>query len=168
MRPTYSPRRPTPNMMQPIRKNSRMSRSHSALTPSSTPPVTARSTMTIAYSTTEPIATIMPATEKSCSGTSEKPVTRSKLSRISLYIEYFDSPAARSLQHVDFGRMMRERECERRNERAHLARGDDRVDDVAAVGAQHAALVRHPDSRDPLADAVHEPRRRAAPPRVLA
>ena len=38
----------------------------------------------------------MPSSENICSGTSEKPVIRSKLSRISLYSEYFDSPAVRS------------------------------------------------------------------------
>ena len=38
----------------------------------------------------------MPKSENSCSGTSEKPVTRSKLRRIRRYSEYFDSPAARS------------------------------------------------------------------------
>ena len=47
------------------------------------------------------------------------------------------------------------------------ARGD-RVDDVAAVGAQHAALVGHLDAGDALAQAVHRPRRDAPPPRVLA
>jgi len=40
--------------------------------------------------------TSIPNIEKSCSGTSENPVIRSKFSRISLYSEYFDSPAARS------------------------------------------------------------------------
>jgi hypothetical protein len=38
----------------------------------------------------------MPIIEKNCSGTSEKPVTRSKFRRIRLYSEYFDSPAERS------------------------------------------------------------------------
>ena len=38
----------------------------------------------------------MPSSENICSGTSEKPVTRSKFRRIRLYSEYFDSPAARS------------------------------------------------------------------------
>ena len=44
----------------------------------------------------------------------------------------------------------------------------DRRDDLAAVGAQHAALVGHRDLREPLAQPVHRPRRRAPPPRVLA
>ena len=55
-----------------------------------------RCTTTIAYRITLAAATSMPASENSCSGTSENPVTRSKLSRTSLYSEYFDSPAARS------------------------------------------------------------------------
>ncbi len=44
----------------------------------------------------------------------------------------------------------------------------DRVDDVAAVGAQHAALVGHPDVGDALAQPVHRARCDAPPPRVLA
>ena len=38
----------------------------------------------------------MPTMENSCSGTTEKPVIRSKFRRIKLYIEYFERPAKRS------------------------------------------------------------------------
>ncbi len=72
------------------------------------------------------------------------------------------------VEHIDFRRMVGERVGERRYERADLARGDDRIDDVAAVRTQHATLVGHPDPRDPFPEPVHQPRRRAPPPRVLA
>jgi hypothetical protein len=42
------------------------------------------------------VATAMPAMEKSCNGTTEKPVIRSKFRRTKLYMEYFDLPAKRS------------------------------------------------------------------------
>ncbi len=38
----------------------------------------------------------MPTMEKSCRGTTEKPVIKSKFKRIKLYIEYFERPAKRS------------------------------------------------------------------------
>ena len=38
----------------------------------------------------------MPNSENNCSGAMENPVIKSKLRRIKLYNEYFDSPAARS------------------------------------------------------------------------
>ena len=47
-------------------------------------------------SSAEPSEMSMPSIEKNCSGTSEKPVIRSKFRRISEYSEYFDSPAWRS------------------------------------------------------------------------
>jgi hypothetical protein len=68
------------------------------------------------------------------------------------------------VQHVDFDRMVRERVGKRRDVRADLAGGSDGVDDVATVGAQHAALVGHPDPRDPFAQPVHQPRCTASPP----
>ena len=43
----------------------------------------------------EPLANSKPITEKACSGASEKPVTRSKFSRTSLYSEYLVAPAVR-------------------------------------------------------------------------
>ena len=52
--------------------------------------------MTIKYTMSAAADTIMPNIENSCNGTIEKPVTRSKLRRISRYNEYFDSPAARA------------------------------------------------------------------------
>jgi len=72
------------------------------------------------------------------------------------------------MQHVDFGRSVRERVGKRGDERAHLVRRCDRVDDVAAVRAQHAPLVGHANSGDPFAQPVHQPRCIAAPPRILA
>jgi hypothetical protein len=41
------------------------------------------------------IDSTVPIAENHCSGTIEKPVTRSKFRRISWYSEYFDSPAWR-------------------------------------------------------------------------
>ena len=69
------------------------------------------------------------------------------------------------VRHLDLDRMARERVAERRHERAHLDAAVDRVDDVAAVAAQHAALVGDPDLRRALADPVHHPRGGLAPPR---
>src|SRR5438067_10473691 len=57
---------------------------------------------------------------------------------------------------------------ERRDERAHLARGGDGADNIAAVRAQHAALVGHLDAGDALAYAIHRLGGRVPPPRVLA
>ena len=65
---------------------------------------------------------IMPMSENHCSGTTEKPVTRSKFRRIRLYSEYFDSPAARSscATSISVG-FAREGVGERRDEGVDLA-----------------------------------------------
>src|SRR5438477_9058747 len=57
---------------------------------------------------------------------------------------------------------------ERRDKCADLARGGDGADDVAAVRAQHAALVGHLDAGNALAHAIHRLRGHVPPPRVLA
>ena len=111
----------------------------------------------------------MPSIENACSGTTEKPVTRSKLSRIRLYSEYFDSPAWRSScpTTTSVG-LLRELVGQRRDEGVHLVALVDQLHHVAAVGAHHAALVGHHDAREAAAQPVHRARGPAAPGRVVA
>ena len=70
------------------------------------------------------------------------------------------------MRHLDLARGAGEGIGERGNEGAHLAAGIDRIDDVAAVGAQHAALVGHVDARDAAAHRVHRARA-DAPERIV-
>ena len=72
------------------------------------------------------------------------------------------------MRDLDLRRVVREGIRERRDVRADFARRGDRADDVAAVRAQHAALIGHLDARDPLAHAVHRPGGDSSPPRILA
>ena len=66
-----------------------------------------------------------------------------------------------------FHGVVRESVGERGNEGVAFAAGVECIDDVAAVCAQHATLVRHADVRELLAQPVHGPRRPAAPRDVL-
>ena len=70
--------------------------------------------------------------------------------------------------HHDFGGVLGEGVGQRRNEGVDLLAGVDGVDDVAAVGAQHAALVGHLDAGDAFAQPVHGARGDVAPPAVAA
>ena len=74
----------------------------------------------------------MPSMENSCSGTTEKPVIRSKFRRMSLYKRIFGLTwQTRFVRHFDLGRIARVQIAERRNEGVDLHRGIDRIDDVA-------------------------------------
>src|SRR3989338_2401574 len=55
---------------------------------------------------------------------------------------------------------------QRRDEGVHLLAAIDRVDDMAAVGAEHAALIGHLDARDAFAQPVHRLRCDMPPPAV--
>ena len=117
----------------------------------------------------EPSEISMPSMENICNGTSEKLVIRSKLRRIRLYIEYLDSPAARSsCPTTTSAGIAREAVGQRRDEGADFLAAVDRVDDVAVVGAEHAALVGHLDAGDLFAQAVHGARGDMAPHAVAA
>jgi hypothetical protein len=61
-----------------------MSRSQKVRSVSSGSPASARWIITTRYTSTAITETPMPKSENICSGTTEKPVTRSKLRRISL------------------------------------------------------------------------------------
>ncbi|MCY1247030.1 hypothetical protein D9M68_877220 [compost metagenome] len=76
----------------PIRKKFM---ANSVNTPCTSEPSRKRRTSSITNSTPENSDRIVPIAENHCSGTIEKPVTRSKFRRISWYSEYFDSPAWR-------------------------------------------------------------------------
>ena len=64
--------------------------------PSASEPTMRRRTNRTIISAADSSDTAMPTMENSCSGTTEKPVIRSKFRRIRLYSEYFDWPAWRS------------------------------------------------------------------------
>lgn len=69
---------------------------NSVNTPCTSAPTMKRRTSSSTNSAAEPSDRITPMNDSHCSGTTEKPVTRSKFSRIRLYSEYFDWPAKRS------------------------------------------------------------------------
>ncbi len=82
-----------PNSATPMKRNTTLNRVNK---PSASEPMKMRRTMSTTNSIAESSATDMPTMEKSCSGTTEKPVIKSKFRRIKLYIEYFERPAKRS------------------------------------------------------------------------
>ena len=69
---------------------------NSVNTPSASAPSRKRRKISTTTSSADSSDKVMPSSENICSGTSEKPVIRSKFRRMRLYSEYFDSPAARS------------------------------------------------------------------------
>ena len=89
----YSPSKPMPNNSTPIRKNVMANRVN---TPWTSAPRMKRRTTSRMNKTADASDSSIPIAENHCSGTTEKPVTRSKFKRTSLYSEYFDSPARRS------------------------------------------------------------------------
>src|SRR5579863_3261390 len=93
MRPTYSPSKPMPKSATPIRKKTKANRVNK---PSASEPTQMRRTRSTKNSSPEAREMSMPTMEKSCRGTTENPVIKSKFSRIRLYIEYFERPAKRS------------------------------------------------------------------------
>ncbi len=64
-------------------------------TPCTSDPNRNRRISSTTNSTPDSSDSTVPMAENHCSGTIEKPVTRSKFSRMSWYSEYFDSPAWR-------------------------------------------------------------------------
>ena len=81
-----------PNSMIPTRKNCS---AKSVNTPSTSAPMMNLRTSNKRKSAPENSDSAVPMSENHCSGTIEKPVTRSKLSRIRRYNGYFDDPAWR-------------------------------------------------------------------------
>ena len=82
-----------PNSASPMKKNMIANRVNK---PSASEPRMRRRPSRTIISAAESRDTAMPTMEKSCNGTTEKPVIKSKFRRIRLYKEYFDSPACRS------------------------------------------------------------------------
>ncbi len=72
------------------------------------------------------------------------------------------------MRHFDFGGFEREGVGQRGHEGVGLGATVDGIDHVAAVGAQHAALVGHAHVGDFFARPVHRPAGIAAKPAVLA
>ena len=70
-----------PNSMMPVRKNCK---ANNVNTPSTSEPSTKRRTSSSTNSAPENSDSSVPMIENHCSGTIEKPVTRSKFNRISL------------------------------------------------------------------------------------
>src|SRR5216117_3918524 len=81
MRPTYSPSRPMPNRVIPIKKNAIPK---SVNTPSASGPTTTRRIARKITNATDNRAIAIPESENSCRGITENPVTRSKLSLVRL------------------------------------------------------------------------------------
>ncbi len=82
-----------PNSMMPTRKKLK---ANSVNRPWTSEPSRKRRTSSTTNSTPDSRDSAVPIIENHCSGTIEKPVTRSKFRRTSWYSEYFDSPAWRS------------------------------------------------------------------------
>src|SRR5450432_3633251 len=82
-----------PNRATPMRKNTTPNRVNN---PSASGPTTRRRTNKNTKNSADSNDTAMPIMENNCSGTTEKPVMRSKFRRIKLYNEYLDRPANRS------------------------------------------------------------------------
>ena len=72
------------------------------------------------------------------------------------------------MRHFDFDRIAREGVGEGRDIGIHFATVVNRANDVAAVGAQHAALVGHFHLGETFTHAVHHARGDLAPSAVLA
>src|SRR5271165_6640031 len=104
MRPTESTQKAEADSPQPMKKNTMPNRVN---TPSASDPTRMRRTMRYTKKRADSSDTAMPTMEKSCSGTTEKPVIKSKFRRIKLYMEYFERPAKRSswVMGTSMGRM---------------------------------------------------------------
>src|SRR6266576_2460707 len=159
MRPTYSPTTPRPMSATPIRKKAMANRVNR---PSASGPTIRRRITRYTTRIRELSAITPPAMEKNCSGATENPVIRSKLSRMSRYREYLVCPTARSpcVTSISTGW--------RGHVGAHLGAVVERIDHAAMVTAQHAALIGDADRGGSLAQAIHQPRGRLAPQHVLA
>ena len=82
-----------PNSATPIRKKTKANKVNR---PSASEPTQILRTRSTKNSNPDAIEISMPTMEKSCSGTTEKPVIKSKFRRIKLYNEYLERPANRS------------------------------------------------------------------------
>jgi len=98
----------------------------------------------------------------------EKPVIKSKLSWISLYSVLGFASEAFFVGDFYLGRPVCERIRERWNIGGRIARAVDGGNDIAAIGAQHAALVCHLDAGNAFAQPVHRARGIATKGAVLS
>lgn len=110
-----------------------------------------------------------PKIVNSCRGMIVKPVMRSKFSLMSLYMLYFDSPASRAACSTSISAGFEENVyavCG--NEQRAFVCFENRLDHVASVRAEHAALVFHSDVRHFVPREVHDFRAVASQGGVLA
>ena len=92
-------------------------------------------------------------------GISEKPVMRLRLRWARRNRLYFELPlCALVVADRNLGDALGERVGQRRDERRLLVAGDHRVDDVPAIGAQHASIVVHRHADDHRGQPVVQPR----------
>ena len=92
-------------------------------------------------------------------GSIEKPVMRLRLSWARRRMLYFDLPPARSSWPTSISAtFLAKRVGQRRNEGGLLVAGHHGIDDMAAIGAQHASVVVHRNANDQRGNPVVQAR----------